>query len=42
MKKYQSLKIEVFAFDEDIITQSIGEFEEQKSGLDNVFEDVVW
>ena len=42
MKKYQSVEIKILALHEDIITQSYGEIETQKSFFDNQGFDIKW
>ena len=43
MKKYKPLKIRIMSSDEeDILTQSYGELEQQKSFFDNTNFDISW
>ncbi len=42
MKKYKRLKIRIMSSDEDVLTQSYGEIEQQKSFYDNTHFDISW
>lgn len=42
MKQYKPLKIRIMSSDEDVLTQSYGELEQEKSFYDNLDFDIRW